>query len=86
MLVLGAPTLVLLGCAIPSQMLLLLGEAEEHIFRDRAGKTKLLAETAAASPFCFLARLAPTVLAQPSHGVSHLQQPPCFLGGSRSHA
>lgn len=41
--------LVPLGCTVPSQMFLLLGEAEEHVFRDRAGKTKLLAETAAAS-------------------------------------
>ena len=80
MLALGAPTLVPLGCAVPSQTLLHLGEAEEHVFRDRAGKTKLPAETAAALQFCSLARPAPTVLAQPSHGVSHLQESSLLSG------
>lgn len=61
--------LVPLGCATLSQMLLLLGEAKQHVFRDRAGKTKLPTEKAAASQFCSLARPAPTDLVQPSHGV-----------------
>lgn len=73
---------------MPSQTLLLLGEGEgeERVFRDRAGKTKLPPETAAALQFHSLARPAPPSLPSLPMPCPMPKGLPCFPGDAASPA